>query len=231
MRHPVSVRQAAAASALDFDRRRLWQVAVLLAVATSLHVIPQWLDAWIDPARSMIALMVIDAIAFAMVARSGGSLKAAGLLALIFVAVYYSRQQHLVALPSVALNLVAAAVFAVTLTRGRTPLIHAIAANAIGRDAIDARFARYLRRLTAAWAIFFLLLAIASALLALAAPFEWWSLFANVLSWPLIGLMFTAEYAYRRVVHPDLPAHTPLQTIASALAFPAGAARRIFEGR
>jgi uncharacterized membrane protein len=84
---------------------------------------------------------------------------------------------------------------------------------------------------TAAWVVFFLALAAASAVLALAAPFAWWSLFVNVLSWPLIGLMFVAEYGYRRLRHPHLPAHTPLQTIASALAFPARTARRIFEAQ
>lgn len=227
----MNARNAAASEALRFDRARAWQVAALLAVATSLHVIPQWLAPWIDPALSMIALMAIDALVFALVVRSIGSAKVAGILALIFVAVLYSRQRQLVALPSIALNLACAAVFALTLAPGRTPLIEAIAAHALGRDAIDADFARYLRGVTAAWVVFFLALAAASAVLALAAPFAWWSLFVNVLSWPLIGLMFVAEYAYRRLRHPHLPAHTPLQTIASALAFPARTARRIFEAQ
>ncbi|HXF47148.1 MAG TPA: hypothetical protein VNK91_13615 [Burkholderiaceae bacterium] len=227
----MNARETTAPAALQLDRGRLWQVAAVLAVAVSLHVIPQWLAAWIDPALSMIALMVIDALVFALVVRSVGSLKVTGVLALIFVAVLYSRQQHLVALPSIVLNLACAAAFALTLAPGRTPLIHAIAAHAIGRDAIDAAFARYLRGVTAAWAIFFLLMAAASAVLALAAPFDWWSLFVNVLSWPLIGLMFVVEYGYRRWRHPQLPAHTPLQTIASALAFPARTAHRAFESR
>lgn len=223
----MNARDATAPSALHFDRNRLRQVIVVLAVAISLHVVPQWLAPWIDPALSMIALMAIDALVFALVVRSVGSLKVAGVLASIFVLVLYSRRQHLVALPSIVLNLACAAGFALTLARDRTPLVQAIAAHAIGRDAIDAAFARYLRGATAAWAIFFVLMAAASAVLALAAPFEWWSLFVNVLSWPLIGLMFVAEYGYRRWRHPQLPNHTPLQTIASALAFPAAAARRM----
>jgi uncharacterized membrane protein len=66
-------------------------------------------------------------------------------------------------------------------------------------------------------------MAAAAALLALAAPFAWWSLFANVLSWPLIGAMFVADYLVRRFAFPHLPAHTPLQTIASVLSFPRNA--------
>ncbi len=38
------------------------------------------------------------------------------------------------------------------------------------------------------------------------APFEWWSLFVNVLSWPLIGVMFAAEWLVRRVAFPEFAA-------------------------
>lgn len=211
--------------ALRFGCRQAVQVLALLVAATSLHVVPQWLAPRFDAALTMVALMAVDAAVFAALMRTGAWWKTAALLAALFVAESVLRSQHLAALPSVALNLALAAAFAATLRRGRTPLVQAIAVHALGVATVDAAFARYLRGITCAWAIFFLAMAALSALLALTAPFAWWSLFANVLSWPLVALMFVAEYVWRRIRHPALPAHTPLQTLASALAYPLTAAR------
>jgi uncharacterized membrane protein len=225
----VNVRRAGAVRPLEFDRRRGRQVALVVAVALSLHVVPQLLAQWVDPAVSMAVLMLVDAVVFAALVRSGGALRMAAVAALILVVVYVSHRQNLVALPSIALNALLAAVFGLTLRRGRTPLIHAIAAWAMTPEPIAPPFATYLRRLTLAWTIFFALMAIACAVLALAAPFAWWSLFANVLSWPLIGAFFCGEYLVRRTWFPHLPDHTPLQTIASALAYPGEALRKALQ--
>jgi len=217
------------ARALILDRRRAWHVTTLLAVAVSLHVVPQMLREWIAPGLSMVALMLVDALVFATLVRSRNTLRLAGLIALMFAVVYISRRQNLVALPSIALNAVLALGFALTLRRGRTPMIHAIAEWALAPEPVTPEFARYLRRLTQAWMVFFILMALACAVLALAAPFWWWSFFSNVLSWPLIGAFFCGEYLVRRIGFPHLPPHTPLQTISSALAYPGEALRRAFE--
>jgi len=214
---------------LLLDRRRAWQVVTILVVAISLHVVPQLLRSWIDPGLSMVALMLVDALTFAALMRSKGTLRLAGLIAVMFVVVYISRQQNLVALPSIAFNALIATVFALTLRRGRTPMILAIATWAMAPEPMTPEFAHYLRGQTLAWTIFFFLMALACAVLALAAPFSWWSLFANVLSWPLIGAFFCTEYLIRRRWFPHLPDHTPLQTISSALAYPGEAMRRVFE--
>ena len=63
----------------------------------------------------------------------------------------------------------------------------------------------YTRRVTAAWALFFLLITAATLILFLFAPLRLWSLFANFCVLPLIGLMFVAEYAVRRRVLPQVP--------------------------
>jgi len=63
----------------------------------------------------------------------------------------------------------------------------------------------YTRRVTAAWALFFLLITAATLILFLRAPLRLWSLFANFCVLPLIGLMFVAEYAVRRRVLPQVP--------------------------
>jgi uncharacterized membrane protein len=64
---------------------------------------------------------------------------------------------------------------------------------------------RYTRRVTAAWALFFMLITAATVALFLFAPLRIWSLFANFWVLPLIGLMFVAEYAVRRRVLPQVP--------------------------
>jgi uncharacterized membrane protein len=63
----------------------------------------------------------------------------------------------------------------------------------------------YTRRVTAAWALFFLLITAATLGLFAFAPLRIWSLFANFCVLPLIGLMFVAEYAIRHRVLPQLP--------------------------
>src|SRR5262249_15758392 len=216
---------------LPLDRRRAWQVVTLLLLAISLHVVPQLLRNAIDPALSILALMFIDAVAFAALMRSGNTLRAAGAVAIMFVVVYVSHQQNLVALPSIALNALIAGAFALTLRRGRVPMIHAIAAWAMAPEPVSPEFAHYLRRQTQAWMLLFVLMSLTCLLLALFAPFSWWSLFANVLSWPIILGFFFAESVVRRIWYRTLPNHTPLQTIGSALAYPGEAMRRAFERR
>jgi uncharacterized membrane protein len=63
---------------------------------------------------------------------------------------------------------------------------------------------RYTRRVTAAWALFFVSITAATLCLFLFAPLRTWSLFANFCVVPLIGLMFVAEYAIRRRVLPNV---------------------------
>jgi uncharacterized membrane protein len=64
---------------------------------------------------------------------------------------------------------------------------------------------RYTRRVTAAWALFFILITAATLGLFFFAPLRIWSLFANFCVLPLIGLMFVAEYAVRRRALPQVP--------------------------
>ena len=55
---------------------------------------------------------------------------------------------------------------------------------------------------TLAWSLFFLSSALLSLLLFFLASIETWSLFANILSWPLIGVMFLGENEVRKRVLP-----------------------------
>jgi uncharacterized membrane protein len=85
-----------------------------------------------------------------------------------------------------------------------------------GREALVTRFARlvegplspaglaYTRGVTLAWAVFSATVAGASVLLYFLAPLALWSVFANLLTLPLVGAMFVAEFLVRIRVCPEL---------------------------
>jgi uncharacterized membrane protein len=204
----------------DQDSRRSAGLVAAAAVALSiaLHVVPQMLQHLVDPAWSMLVLLIIDAGIAALIARSRAAVLIGIVLVVLLGVTVASHQQMLAALPSIALNLLLAVVFGATLRRHETPLIVRIA-ELDDPSELTPRFTRYLRALTVAWTMFFIVMALSSLLLMLYAPFEWWSLFVNVLTWPLIGLMFAAEWAVRRAAFPDLPAHTPMYIATRVFAY------------
>lgn len=61
---------------------------------------------------------------------------------------------------------------------------------------------RYTRQVTIAWTIYFVAVALLSTVLFLFASPSAWSVFANLLAMPLLGLMFVAEYLVRHRVLP-----------------------------
>ena len=101
--------------------------------------------------------------------------------------------------------------FAHTLFGGRTPIITTLA-RTIHAD-LPASIERYTRQVTIAWALFFVMQVVLSLLIFAFASIETWSLFANVLNWPLVILMFVVEYACRKRVNRDFPHATIKQSI------------------
>lgn len=85
-----------------------------------------------------------------------------------------------------------------------------------GQEALCTRFARvvegtlspgaaaYSRRVTLAWAAFCAAMVAASSLLFFLAPLPAWSIFANLLTLPLVGAMFVAEFVVRMRLCPEL---------------------------
>ena len=116
-------------------------------------------------------------------------------------------------LPSVFAFLLMLVVFGRTLAPGREPLVTGLARRVHGT--LPPEIELYTRRVNWAWCVFFAAMALASALLFAFASLEIWSLFANVLTLPLIALMFVAEYAYRISRYRDF-AHVPLLTAVRA---------------
>jgi uncharacterized membrane protein len=93
--------------------------------------------------------------------------------------------------------------FGQSLRKGHVPLCTQLADKLHGP--LTPQETLYTRRVTAVWALFFILITAATVGLFLFAPLYLWSLFANFCVLPLIGLMFVGEYAVRRRVLPQAP--------------------------
>lgn len=103
--------------------------------------------------------------------------------------------------------------FASTLRTGREPLVTTFA-RVVFRES-DPQQLRYTRRVTQIWSLFFLAMLLETLLLSLFAPLELWSLFANVLNYLFIAILFVVEFGYRRL---RFPQRTPLKTFVQQLA-------------
>lgn len=117
----------------------------------------------------------------------------------------WGEEALIVYAPPVLINLAMMLLFYRTLMPGSTPLVGRVAA--MWRGELDAEVARYTRRVTIAWTVFFGLTAVESIGLALFAPLEIWSLFTNCLNYVLVLLFFLVEYRLR---HYCLPEHEHL---------------------
>ncbi|HEX3847076.1 MAG TPA: hypothetical protein VHV81_06810 [Steroidobacteraceae bacterium] len=95
-----------------------------------------------------------------------------------------------------------AATFGLSLRPGRVALCTMLADKVHGP--LSAREVTYTRRVTAAWAVFFLAIALITIGFYRFAPLTTWSLFANFCVVPLMVLMFVGEYAVRRRVLPQV---------------------------
>ncbi len=99
--------------------------------------------------------------------------------------------------------------FGWSLRRGREPLVTRFARMVHGR--LPPEIERYTRHVTLAWTAFFATLAATASALYLFSSVERWSVFVNLATPVLIGLMFAAEYVVRRVRFPKFR-HTSFMT-------------------
>ncbi|GAB2505789.1 COG4648 family protein [Lysobacter humi (ex Lee et al. 2017)] len=133
----------------------------------------------------------------------------------------------LLLLPPVLVTALLAWWFARTLRPGSIPLIQRVVAGLEGRPAeqLTPEIRRYTRRLTRFWSLLLVGLSIANLLLgvfavpdgllarlghppAIAVPQLWWSWFANLLNYGIVGGVFIAEYFVRMRLFPDRPYRT-----------------------
>lgn len=85
--------------------------------------------------------------------------------------------------------------FGRTLERGKEPLVSRLARRVHG--SLPPYMEAYTRGVTVAWCVFFAAQLAASALLFSFASLHTWSMFINILNFPLVALMFAGEYLYR----------------------------------
>jgi uncharacterized membrane protein len=139
-------------------------------------------------------------------------------------------------LPPVLVNLALCWLFGHTLRGARTPLVERMVRLLHGPDdPPNAAVQAYARRVTACWTALFLcnvLICFALALCAtpggwlllagyrppFAVPARYWSLFADAGCYVLTGLLFAAEYAYRRRRFPRQPYRNFLDFLRRAAA-------------
>jgi uncharacterized membrane protein len=111
---------------------------------------------------------------------------------------FYFRPDTMIYFSPIGICLLLASLFLMTLTPEHEPLITRFA-RLERQGVLPDELRIYTRNLTWAWAIFFCLLVLESALLALFAPVETFLLFTNTVNYFFVGGFFITEYIYRRI--------------------------------
>jgi len=101
----------------------------------------------------------------------------------------------------VAIHVLLAFVFGLTLQAGREPLVSALARRVHG--GLTRPMEIYSRKVTVAWTIYFAAMAVLSLALYAFAPFDAWATFANLVTPLAMLLMFVGEYLLRYRLHPE----------------------------
>lgn len=165
-----------------------------LVVVGPMLALAAWL-AWQRRQRLLATLAALATAALALQAWQGGGLAPGS----IYVA------QH------VAIHVLLAFVFGLSLQGGRESLVTALAHRVHG--SLTPAMAAYSRKVTVAWTVYFLAMAALSLLLYALAPFALWAAFAN-LATPLAMLaMFVGEYLLRYRLHPEFERATLSQAL------------------
>ena len=126
-----------------------------------------------------------------------------GLVLWRFGAVLEARVDRVVYLENLAFNLFLTLVFALTLRPGSEALVTRLA-RAVRKGNMPEGIVPYTRAVTAAWASYFVIVAAISTVFYFTQSRELWSLFVNVLVWPLTAAMFAVEYWVRLRVLRDI---------------------------
>jgi uncharacterized membrane protein len=168
-----------------------WNAVVLVAPMLGLAAV----IAWQRGQRWLAALAALAALGLAVQAWRGEGLAPRS----IYVG------QH------VAIHVLLAFVFGLTLQAGREPLVTALARRVHG--SLTAAMEIYSRKVTIAWTFYFVAMAALSLVLCATVPFAVWATFANLVT-PLAMLaMFVGEYLLRYRLHPDFERATLAQAV------------------
>lgn len=113
----------------------------------------------------------------------------------VSVVSFLDRSAIALFLPPVVLNIALMLLFGGTLYPGKTPLIQRFMQLERTGDLPPALIG-YAHHLTWIWTALFAMMALVSAALALLAPLALWSLFANILNYIFVGILFIGQYLY-----------------------------------
>jgi uncharacterized membrane protein len=164
------------------------------------------------------APMVIVGFSFARESGRGALLWLLAIAAIAALAWAWPRLQNPVGwlyfVQHVTINAVLGLIFGRTLMERRQPLCTVLASKV--HEQMTPALMRYTRQVTLAWMLFFLVSVALSILLFFFASIEIWSMFANLLSLPLIVAMFVVENEVRKRV---LPPQDQLGVLAAVRAF------------
>jgi uncharacterized membrane protein len=164
----------------------------------------------LGPALAALLLVALRTRRFAWLAPAGAILVA---LAVLIARRGVSSLTLLYPVPSVSIYVLLLWWFGRTLAPGREALVTGLARHVHGT--LPPEIEAYTRHVNWAWCVFFAAMALTSVALFALAPLATWSLFANVLTVPLIALMFVGEYVYRVSRYRDF-AHVSLLTAVRA---------------
>ncbi|WP_018990118.1 COG4648 family protein [Aromatoleum toluclasticum] len=185
--------------------RGLAIAVVVIAWAVAAHYTSALVDESSWGALLAIAPFAVIAAGFAWQSTRRGlmlALLAAATLALALAWPTLARNVGwLYFVQHVGTNLLLGLGFGRTLAAGHEPLCTRVARTIHG--AVSPALARYTRQVTVAWTMFFAGTVAISCLLFAFGTIEAWSTFANLLTMPLVGLMFLGEYLVRLKLLPD----------------------------
>ena len=191
--------------ASGFQSKPILLLALLIAYPLSIH-------GSIINGYTIAALLIFTIIPILLFTNSWSGRLLVGLVSIGSVVFLSSVIDNngilLLYLMPVLINTGLAIFFGQTLLPGKTPIITKI--SILFRGKLEPKAAIYTRRVTQAWTMFFILLAVESSLLALFAPIEIWSLFANIINYIFTALFFVGEYYFRihhldELEHPSFP--------------------------
>ena len=154
------------------------------------------------------------------------------LLAVIGLLNLFTDTVYALYLPPVFINLGLMLLFAMTLRRDSMPLVERLMRMEYEKGALPAPLVRYARNLTRVWVIYFATIVLISLVLAVSAPLELWSLFANVLSYVFAILLVLLQYAYRALRYREHGLFMPWDTLRQISRISAhDRAQLLFHGR
>jgi uncharacterized membrane protein len=151
-------------------------------------------------------LPVVVAVFMALWRLPGWAWRAAGVLAVLALLVWLWPQLRsnvalLYYLQHLGIHVALGVFFGKSLLGPGEALITRMARRIFSHE-LSERKVRYTRHVTLAWTLFFFTNALVSTGLFVFAPPAIWSVHANLLTGPLIAVMFTVEHLWRRCVLP-----------------------------